>query len=253
MSDARATSKCGWSADFSHRPLRCRHDHRRLATAALTAVVSTAAARAAICAPRRQHGAGGGPPSGGSEFAAPWRRRLQQLAMTMAAATPTAALTAVVTTAAACAFRTARQPPRRQPAWRQPPRRQPPLGGSLRSAAASSAAASSVAASSAAAASPLPPLRSPTPHRSPRSAAVVRQRRSQMLRRSSRFGSGDLASSQTLRRSPPSSGRLAAARGDAAPLAAFGIGGWQPHPPTLCRSPCSAAVLADAPEAENCE
>ena len=60
------------------------------------------------------------------------------------------------------------------------------------------------------------------------------------------LGSGDLASSQTLRRSPPSSGRLAAARGDAAPLATFGIGGWQPHPPTLCRSPWSAAVLADA-------
>ena len=92
-------------------------------------------------------------------------------------ATHTAALTAVVATAAACAFRTARQPPRRQPAWRQPPRRQPPLGGSLRSAAASSAAASSVAASSAAAASPLPPLRSPgcspQPRCMPHSAAAA--------------------------------------------------------------------------------
>ena len=125
VTPARHQSAAGGPPIFLTGRSRCRHDHRRLATAALTAVVSTAAAR---------------PPSA-------------RLAASVAAACLAAASA----------------------------RRQPPLGGSLRSAAASSAAASS-----AAAASPLPPLRSPTPHRSPRSAAVGRQRRSQMLRRSSR-------------------------------------------------------------------
>jgi len=107
-----------------------------------------------------------------------------------------------------------------------------------------------------------------TPHRSQRSAAVARQPRLPTQRRSATvaarqprcrarrrhtaplaaFGSGRLAAA--LADAKPlaalGSGRLAAALGDAAPLAAVGVGGWQPHPPTLCRSPCSAAVLADA-------
>ena len=182
--------------------------------------MAPAAALLPAAASLQLHGAGGSSSCGHHDHCRPHRRGNHRRRLRLPhcpAASSAAACLAAASSAAASA------------------RRQPPLGGSLLGGSLLGGSRLATAAAALADAAPLAALGSGGSAASLADAAPLVA-----------LGSGDLASSQTLRRSPPSSGRLAAARGDAAPLAAFGIGGWQPHPPTLCRSPCSAAVLADA-------